>query len=488
MWFRARREFFRQMKPPGAYGDAEGLAALEGALRRDLDVLSYPARSWVPEHRTADGSPILDVLIVGGGQSGLGAAYGLMRERVSRLLVVDDAEPGFSGPWNTFARMVTLRTPKYLTGADFGLPNLSFRRWYEAQFGAGGWESLGLIPKEQWAEYLAWYRGVLGLPVRHGVRAGAIRRLEADGCFEVPLEGGSARETLRARKVILATGIDGSGRWEAPACVSALPRALWAHTHEPIDFEALRGKRLGVLGAGASAFDNASVALEAGAASVDLFFRRKTLPTVNPYRWAEFVGFLGHHGDLPDADRWRFIRKIIEMGQLPPKDTFERARRHPHFKLHAASGWLEAEARGGKALVRTQAGEHAFDFLILGSGFVTDLSVRPELAEIHPHIALWKDRFTPPPAERIEDLLRHPYLGAAFELQEKVPGATPWISSIFNYTFGCLLSLGFGGASISGMKYSLPRLVGGVTAQLYVDDRALHFQSLADYVTPEFES
>lgn len=464
-----------------------GLATLEAALRKDLEVLAYPSREWIPEHRTQEGRPVLDVLVIGGGQSGLAAAWGLMRERVTRLLVVDDSAPGKAGPWTTFARMTTLRTPKHLTGADLNLPNLTFRRWYEAQLGPDSWASLGFIPKEAWADYLSWFRTVLHIPVRHQTQAGALRWCEADRCFEIPLTQEGRVETVFVRKVVLATGIDGSGRWSAPPQVEALPKSLWAHTHEEIDFASLRGKSIGVLGAGASAFDNASVALEQGAAAVHLFFRRKTLPNVNPYRWAEFVGFLRHHADMSDANRWRFVRRIIEMGQLPPKDTFERAKRHAHFHLHPNSGWRQVEARGEKVVVRTETEEHVFDFLIMGCGFVTDLSARPELAQVFPHVALWQDRFTPPAAETHADLLRHPYLGPGFELQEKVPGEAPWLRGLFNYTFGCLLSLGFGGASISGMKYSLPRLVGGVTGQLYADDLELHFRSFSEYAQTEFD-
>ena len=59
-------------------------------------------------------------------------------------------------------------------------------------------------------------------------------------------------------------------------------RDLWpdlaAHAGEHIDFEALRGKRLAVIGGGASAWDNAATALERGAASAQMFVRRATLP------------------------------------------------------------------------------------------------------------------------------------------------------------------------------------------------------------------
>lgn len=41
-------------------------------------------------------------------------------------------QPGKEGPWATYARMVTLRTPKHLTGLDYGMPSLTFQvgtRW-----------------------------------------------------------------------------------------------------------------------------------------------------------------------------------------------------------------------------------------------------------------------------------------------------------------------------------------------------------------------
>ncbi|PTL81503.1 FAD/NAD(P)-binding protein [Vitiosangium sp. GDMCC 1.1324] len=479
------------LSPPSPVAKSgPGLAALEASLRKDLERLEYPKRSWVLPRRTREGSPILDVLIIGGGQSGLAAAFGLMREKVTNLLVVDDSPPGLAGPWKTFARMHTLRTPKHLTGPDHNLPNLGFQSWYEAQYGEPAWQQLGLIPKELWADYLDWYRRFLAIPVRCHTRAGAISWRAEDRCFAVPVQptdGGGQPDTLLARKVVLATGIDGSGRWDAPSLVTRLPRELWAHTRDDIDFEALRGKRIGVLGAGASAFDNASVALERGAAEVHLFYRRKTLPTVNAYRWAEFVGFLKHHADLPDADRWRFIRRILEMGQLPPHDTYHRARAFPSFHLHGESPWQDVRAEAGTARVTTPHGTFTFDKLIIGSGTVTDLSLRPELANLVEDIALWKDRYTPPPAEAHSDLARHPYLGPGFEFQEKVPGRAPYLGSVFNYTFGCLLSLGFGGASISGMKYSLPKLVSGITRQLYCDDKDAYFESLMSYDVKEFE-
>jgi xanthine/CO dehydrogenase XdhC/CoxF family maturation factor/cation diffusion facilitator CzcD-associated flavoprotein CzcO len=474
---------------------AAALDRLAERVRRDLDLLEYPKRPWLEPRRTAGGEPVVDVVIVGAGQGGLAAAFGLMRERLGNLLVVDQNPLDRAGPWLNFARMHTLRTPKHVTGPDLGVPSLTPRSWYEAQHGDGSWETLGLIPRQSWAAYLAWYRTTLGIPVRASTRAGALEWDPRERVWRVPCsatgEGGSS-ETVLARRVILSTGIEGSGQWQVPPMIRALPPHLYAHTRADIDFDALRGKRVAVLGAGASSFDNASTALEHGAREVRLFFRRPDLVKVNSYRWAEFVGFLKHFADLGDADKWRFILQIQRMGQLPPADTYKRALKNPGFHLHPGTGWksVAPTAPGSSVIAVETSGADPTtlecDFIIAGTGFVTDLSLRPELVNVEAHIARWSDRFTPPEGDQHEDLARHPYLGDGFEFTERVPGAAPYLGTLHNFTFGGLLSLGFGGASISGMKYSIPRLVGGVTRSLFLEDREAHFDNLRRFGEREF--
>lgn len=468
----------------------DGLARLTARVHREIELLDYPRRDWMPLRHAPDGAPIYDVIIVGAGQGGLAAAFGLMRERIRKLLIIDENPLGRAGPWLNFARMHTLRTPKHVLGPDLGVPSLTPRAWFEAQHGEGSWGGLGLLPKEAWARYLSWYRETLALPVRPDTRVGALRYRDDVRAFEVPCQAlgpQGVSQTLLARRVVLATGIEGSGEWTVPAMITdVLPKSCYAHTRWDIDFDALRGKRVAVLGAGASAFDNASAALERGAGEVRLFFRRQQLVNVNAYRWAEFAGFLGHHGDLPDADRYRFISQIVGMGQLPPTDTYHRATRLPNFHLQPGAGWRSVERRGEAIMLHTEAGDFETDFIIAATGFITDLGKRPELAQLHSHIALWKDRYTPPAQARNSELDRHPYLGASFQFTEREPGAAPYLAHLYNYTFGCLLSLGFGGASISGMKYSIQRLVRGIAGSLFCEDREQHLASLCAFDEREF--
>ena len=220
----------------------QGLTALEAEIARDLELTAHPHMEWmVPRLRGA--APALDVLIVGAGQSGLVTAFGLMRERVGNILVIDRAPEGKEGPWVTFARMPTLRSPKLQTGPDLGIPSLTFQAWYEAQHGAQAFADMNLIPSVDWHEYLMWYRRILGLPVRNDVAATAIApgRLDDGGpCLLVTLSTG---EVLATRKLVLATGQDGTGEWWMPDFVRNLPADRRAHTCElDIDFEPAQGQ------------------------------------------------------------------------------------------------------------------------------------------------------------------------------------------------------------------------------------------------------
>src|SRR5262249_25023296 len=128
--------------------------------------LGYLSREWaVPHHQ--GGTRVLDVLIVGGGQSGLATAFGLKRERISNTRIVDRNPRGREGPWRRFARMTELRTPKEVTGIDLGIPSLTTQAWYEAKFGRRAWERIDKIAPEVWQQYLDWYRDVLELRVEN---------------------------------------------------------------------------------------------------------------------------------------------------------------------------------------------------------------------------------------------------------------------------------------------------------------------------------
>jgi cation diffusion facilitator CzcD-associated flavoprotein CzcO len=189
------------------------VARLSDRVRSDLTYLDFPSREWtVPHYR--DGARVLDVLIVGGGQGGLATAFGLKRERITNFRIVDRNPRGLEGPWRRFARMTGLRTSSDVTGIDLGIPSLTARAWYEARFGRKAFERIGRIPREEWREYLDWFRDVLELPVENETELTSIE--PADGLLLAHLRRRGRVERVHARKIVLATGLEGSGRWRAP--------------------------------------------------------------------------------------------------------------------------------------------------------------------------------------------------------------------------------------------------------------------------------
>jgi FAD-dependent urate hydroxylase len=465
---------------------ATNLRELEQRAAFELECLGYPARAWVATRRHS-GARVYDALIVGGGQSGVTIAFRLLRERVSNILLFDRTIEGLEGPWVTFARMHTLRTPKDVIGPELGIPSLSVRAWYEAQFGEDAWAGLNRIPRTVWHAYLGWLRRTIGIGVTHDAEVTDIEPL-AGGLLAVTAQVNGETQRSIARNVVLATGMEGSGRWIVPAVIKeGLPRERFAHTSETIDFKALTGLRVGVIGAGASAFDNAAMALEHGASAVDLFCRREKLPLINPNRWIEFAGFLRHFGDLDDAMKWRFMKIIFDMSQPPPQDALERCARFPNFRLHLGSP-IEAVAFTEDGIeLTTPNGLARVDFVIVGVGFAIDFTARPELNRIAPHIARWSDRYQPPPGEEKPRLGEYPYLSPYFQFTEKVSGSAPYLKNVFCYTYAAMPSLACT-AGISQLKFGADRIGWGITRELFLDDADAHLADLRAYREPELDT
>ncbi|RVU39410.1 NAD(P)/FAD-dependent oxidoreductase [Hwanghaeella grinnelliae] len=465
----------------------EGLAALADRVRQDLDTLSFPFKPWMPEPVQTPGTQSYDVVIVGAGQAGLSIAIGLIRENAGKVLVIDQAPEGKEGPWTTFARMPTLRSPKYLTGPDWGIPSLTFRSWFLAQWGQSAWDGLDKIPNTQWQDYLTWLRVVTGIPIWNDCRLASITPNGLGYALAVDHTG--APMTLNARKVVLCTGIQGGGDWHIPSIVqSNLPKGAYAHASEnAIDFASLSGKRVAVLGAGASAFDQAATALEAGAQSVHLLTRRNQLHRVQTYKHLEQSGFLGGFHRLPDEWRWRFMNYILTLREPPPRETVARVTRHANFTLVTKASLDDISLRDGIVAIETPKGRIEADFLICGTGFTVDLALRPELSSFHEKIANWGDRYAPPADEQNTALEKYPYLGPGFEFTEKEPGTAPYLVNLHLFTFGSTLSQGFSGGGMNGLKYALPRLLDGIVSSLYAQDAAHHFAALKEYDTPEFD-
>ncbi|WP_322903468.1 NAD(P)/FAD-dependent oxidoreductase [Paenibacillus campi] len=462
------------------------LEALNARVEQDLAYLAYGGADWVRPMEHPEGH-VYDVVIVGGGQSGLAAAFGLLRERISNILVLDENAEGMEGPWETYARMVTLRTPKHLTSVDLGIPSLTFRSWWEAQTGQAGWAQVDKIPRGDWMNYLRWYRRVLHLPVINEVKLELIEPLD-EGIHRLHIAGAGAPATsLLTRKVVLATGIQGGGEWHVPPLIAErLPAHLYAHTSQAIDFDQLTGKKIAVLGGGASAFDNANYALTEGVAEAHVFVRREVLPSVNPIRQMEVSGMIERFHALDDRDKYAAISHFFKFNQPPTNDTFERAAAWDGFQLHLGSPWLNVEQHGEGAIVTTPKGQFYFDFLIVSTGLLSDPGLRPELKLVADHIARWRDRYTAP-AEIANELLdAHPYLSSGFAFQSRSEQGEQLLHGLFVFNYSALASCGLSASAISGTKNAVPKLVTAIADQLFLDDKQEILSRFLAYDEPEF--
>jgi cation diffusion facilitator CzcD-associated flavoprotein CzcO len=343
---------------------------------------------------------------------------------------------------------------------------------------------MSLIPREMWADYLIWFRRTLDLPVENGVRVCALG--SAGPYVRAEIERAGKRESLVAREVVIATGFDGSGGPQIPeSLVANLPRRLWAHTtDEEIDLARIKSKSVGVLGAGASAFDNAIWALEKGATEAHLFVRKPSLPAVNFMRGVEYAGFFRHFAALDDAARWKFMRVMFSLSTPPPPPTLEKALATPGFHMHLGCPWLSAREADGEAEVETPEGRHRFAFLIFGTGFAMDVRRQPELAAGADNILLWRDRYTPPPDEESATLARQPFLGPGFELMEKSPGTTPWFAHVRYWAISSWGSMGPAAVGLNGYKYGLIRLIDGIGRSLFLADAEAHYETYRASANP----
>jgi cation diffusion facilitator CzcD-associated flavoprotein CzcO len=418
--------------------------------------------------------------------NGVAAAGSLMFKGVRNIAVVERSAPGLEGPWLSYARMDTLRSPKTLTGPALGVPSLTFRAWYEATFGLAAWDTLYKIHNATWVEYLAWLQRMLALPVEHGT---TLNSLEPAGPFlRADLTRAGARRSLVARRVVLATGRAGAGGVFWPDGVDrGLVPDLAAHSIDDIDFAALRGKSIAILGGGASAWDNAATALEHGAARVDMYVRRSHLPQVNKGRGSAFPGFLYGWSSLPDAERWATMVYLNDLQAPVPHETVNRTIKQSGFHIHFRAAVETASRADGKVAVRLvgQREPRLHDFLIVATGFNVDPALIPELARFAADIATWQDRYQPAPDLRRADLERFPYLGPGFELTEKTPGRNPTLGQIHLVNFGAHASHAGIASDIPGVNIAAERVAGAIVTSLFREDIDQMRRKVEAYDEPE---
>jgi cation diffusion facilitator CzcD-associated flavoprotein CzcO len=462
--------------------DSPGSPDPDAAARDALRWIGPDPANWVPDRAGIDHN----VMIVGGGQTGSAISFALRRAGIGKVTVIDAApdEPR-AGVWLNAARMNLLRTPRALTGPELGNPAFSFQAWYEARHGIAAYAKIDRIPRLDWAAYLSWYRRFLGIAIRYAAK---LLRIEpAAGHFRLHLDCNGKPVVETARKIVLCTGFTGNGGPYVPPIISdSLPPERYAHTEAPIDFAALRGRRIAVLGAAASAFDTAGAALEAGAASVRLFARRPAIAAVPITRSRGYPGAYDNYHVLSDATRWEQALRFRRWGSTPTTDAIERVTPFANFHLHLAAPWQSLRIEDDAIVVGAVDQAFRCDFVIAGTGYYVDLADRSELADFHRHILLWRDRFVPAAGDEDEFLGAHPYLGAGHEYLEKAPGAASYLRDIHVQNPAGFVSFGLPTGDVPSMKRDIPAIVARISHDLFLADISHHEQRIVADVAPDF--
>lgn len=469
-----------QIAPTGARSvEAEadaGTAQLDAQTRRALRWAGQDPADWVRPVAGADHN----VVIVGAGQSGLAIAYGLRRKGVGRVDVIERALPGGAGIWRDIARMRQLRTPKTLIGPEQANSALGVRAWYEALHGPGAFDKLDRISRTDWADYLLWFQQVTATTVRYRTRlleiepAGDLLRLHLDAAGE--------RRVETTRKLVLANGYAGAGGPGVPDILGKLPTRLWTHTASPIQFDTLAGKVVGVLGAGASAFDAAATALEHGAREVHLYSRRAfvdyqgsapgaavTSSTPNPPLDRGYPNFNEFFYELPDEIRWRSYLQRRHRVASVPLDSLQRAVAFQNFHLYLNSPWTEAGVAHDKLVVKVAGKTQRFDHVIAATGYAVDLSMQPELAQVHRLVRLWGDHYRPQPEEQDSAGAKSPYLGEGFEFLPQPGAGADCVRNIHCFNLAAQLSYGLPVGDIPSSVMH-PRLIEALARALFLDN------------------
>jgi thioredoxin reductase len=206
---------------------------------------------------------IVDLVIIGAGPYGLSIAAHLRKTKLTFRI--------FGTPMQSWRKQM----PKGMLLKSDGFasslydPDSSFTLRHYCQEMHLPYADVGLpVPLEVFSAYGLEFQKRF-VPNLEETDITSVRR-NASG-FELTTQGG---ETMVARQVIVAAGITHFGY--LPPFLADLPREYVTHSSQHYDLSSFRGKKVAVIGAGASAVDIAALLNEAGS-QVQLVARRKEI-------------------------------------------------------------------------------------------------------------------------------------------------------------------------------------------------------------------
>ncbi|MBD9733838.1 NAD(P)/FAD-dependent oxidoreductase [Streptomyces sp. H28] len=290
----------------------------------------------------------VDVVVIGGGQSGLAAAHALLRRGLRPVVL--EASDRAAGSWPRYYDSLTLFSPARYSS----LPGMPFP----------GADPDHYPHRDEVVAYLTAYANRLDAEIRTGHRVAAVHR--TGDSFEVELEGGG---WLSARAVVAASGSFGRPHRPAlPGLEEFTGQVLHAADYRsPAPFD---GRRVVVVGAGNSAVQIAAELAQAA---------RVTLASRRPVKFAA-QRLLGR-----DLHFWltRTGLDAAPLGRLLPRPPSQPVLDDGRYRAALAAGRPEHRplftGADGANLLWPDGAREEVDALVLATGYRPDL---PYLARL----------------------------------------------------------------------------------------------------------
>lgn len=239
------------------------------------------------------------------------------------------------------------------------------------------------VPIGVFLDHTDWFRERTGLEVDQ--RHVASLATDDEGGFVATLDDGSA---LRAEKVLAAPGVDHFVN--LPDWHDQVPDGRETHTLDLVDFDALAGARVAVIGGRQSAYEWAALLCDHGAASVDVVHRHPT-PAFDRVSWALADPYveqsLAHRGwwrTLPTAQQQAIALEFWQVGRLTlehwlvPRLRPEVVTSHPGTEVVAVT----ATTDDASVLTLSDGTVLTADVVVHASGYRADVAAVPYLAPL----------------------------------------------------------------------------------------------------------
>lgn len=325
---------------------------------------------------------IVDVCIIGAGPYGLSIAAHLRAKGVSFRI--------FGKPMSTWSTQMPkgMRLKSEGFASSLSEPSSTFTLAQYCRESGLPYFDIGLpVPLSTFIAYGLEFQKRF-VPNLERVQVVKVRP-SANG-YELWLENG---EIVSGRRVIMAVGITHFAY--LPDVFVKVPRELISHSSDHSDLQKFKGKRVGIIGAGASALDLAALLRRAGA-SVELFARTDTIrfqdpPNGKPRTFADQLR--APRTGIGAGWRLFFCARTPQLFRLLPQKIRLTAVRKT---LGPAPGWfvkdevaglvpfhLGAEVSAAQCIdgqvtleVKGESGKterHAFDHVIAATGYKVDL-------------------------------------------------------------------------------------------------------------------